>query len=48
VDAIISDPPYCDNVAYAELADFFYVWLRLGLKDTYPCFNLYSALLYQG
>jgi len=39
VDAIISDPPYCDNVAYAELADFFYVWLRLGLKDTYSWFE---------
>jgi putative DNA methylase len=39
VDAIISDPPYCDNVAYSELADFFYVWLRLGLKETYPWFE---------
>ena len=36
VDAVITDPPYCDNVMYAELADFFYVWLRLGLKDRYP------------
>ncbi len=39
VDAIISDPPYCDNVAYAELADFFYVWLQLGLRGTYPWFE---------
>jgi len=39
VDAVITDPPYCDNVAYAELADFFYVWLRLGLKETYPWFE---------
>jgi adenine-specific DNA methylase len=38
VDAVITDPPYCDNVAYAELADFFYVWLRLGLNDAYPWF----------
>jgi adenine-specific DNA methylase len=39
VDAVITDPPYFDNVQYSELADFFYVWLRLGLKDLYPWFN---------
>jgi adenine-specific DNA methylase len=39
VDAVITDPPYFDNVMYSELADFFYVWLRLGLKDRYPCFE---------
>ncbi len=38
VDAVITDPPYLDNVQYSELADFFYVWLRLGLKDQYRCF----------
>jgi putative DNA methylase len=38
VDAVITDPPYSDNVQYAELSDFFYVWLRLGLKDIYSCF----------
>jgi len=38
VDAVITDPPYFDNVQYSELADFFYVWLRLALKDTYPWF----------
>jgi len=36
VDAVISDPPYYSNVMYAELSDFFYVWLRLGLKERYP------------
>jgi adenine-specific DNA methylase len=36
VDAVITDPPYYSNVMYAELSDFFYVWLRLGLKDHYP------------
>ncbi len=36
VDAVITDPPYYSNVMYAELSDFFYVWLRLGLKDRYP------------
>ena len=28
VDAIVMDPPYYDNVMYAELSDFFYVWLK--------------------
>ncbi len=37
-DAVITDPPYSDNVNYSELADFFYVWLRLALKDRYPEF----------
>lgn len=36
-DAVITDPPYYGNVQYAELSDFFYVWLRLGLPD-YPEF----------
>ncbi|MCC7203045.1 MAG: DUF1156 domain-containing protein [Nitrospirae bacterium] len=35
---IITDPPYADNVNYSELADFFYVWLRLILAKTYPHF----------
>ncbi|RLC48365.1 MAG: hypothetical protein DRH70_01175 [Candidatus Coatesbacteria bacterium] len=39
VDAVITDPPYLDNVQYSELADFFYVWLRLALKDSYACFR---------
>ena len=39
VDAIITDPPYYDNVMYSELADFFFVWLRLALKDKYPWFR---------
>ncbi len=38
VDFVITDPPYADNVNYAELADFFYVWLRLILKDKYAAF----------
>lgn len=29
VDAVITDPPYFDNVMYSELADFYYVWLRV-------------------
>jgi len=38
VDFVITDPPYSDNVNYAELAEFYYVWLRLGLKSTYSAF----------
>jgi len=39
IDAVITDPPYYDNVEYSEVADFFYVWLRLGLKDKYKEFQ---------
>ena len=35
---VVTDPPYVGNVNYAELADFFYVWLRLALKERYPQF----------
>ena len=35
---VITDPPYVGNVNYAELSDFFYVWLRLALKERYPYF----------
>jgi adenine-specific DNA methylase len=40
VDAVITDPPYSDNVQYGELSDFFYVWQRLALKGEYPEFSL--------
>ncbi|MBC8418194.1 MAG: DUF1156 domain-containing protein, partial [Desulfobacterales bacterium] len=39
VDFVITDPPYAGNVNYAELADFFYVWLRLVLAKSYPAFS---------
>jgi adenine-specific DNA methylase len=39
VDAVITDPPYSDNVQYAELSDFFYVWQRLALRESYPEFQ---------
>lgn len=39
VTHVVTDPPYVGNVNYAELSDFFYVWLRLALKDTYPAFG---------
>ena len=35
---ISTDPPYYDNVPYADLSDFFYVWLRKGLASTYQWF----------
>ena len=35
--AIVStDPPYYDNIGYADLSDFFYVWLRRSLKSVFP------------
>jgi len=35
-DIIFIDPPYYDNVQYAELSDFFYVWYKLILRDIFP------------
>jgi putative DNA methylase len=35
-DAVITDPPYYDNVDYAKLADFFYVWLKRTIGHLYP------------
>ena len=37
------DPPYYDNIGYADLSDFFYVWLRRSLKSTFP--NLFATLV---
>lgn len=39
---ISTDPPYYDNIGYADLSDFFYVWLRRSLKPIYP--NLFGTL----
>jgi adenine-specific DNA methylase len=36
VDAVITDPPYYYSIPYADLSDFFYVWLRRMLCDFYP------------
>ena len=36
VDSIVMDPPYYDNVMYAELSDFFYVWLKRTAGMLYP------------
>ncbi len=35
--AVVStDPPYYDNIGYADLSDFFYIWLRRALKPVFP------------
>ena len=39
---VSTDPPYYDNIGYADLSDFFYVWLRRILRPVYP--NLYATL----
>ncbi|HTQ55554.1 MAG TPA: DUF1156 domain-containing protein [Bryobacteraceae bacterium] len=36
VDCVVMDPPYYDNVMYAELSDFFYVWLKRTAGMLYP------------
>lgn len=35
-DAVITDPPYYDNVSYSNLSDFFYVWLKRSIGHLYP------------
>ena len=39
---ISTDPPYYDNIAYADLSDFFYIWLRRALKPVFP--ELFTTL----
>jgi putative DNA methylase len=39
---VSTDPPYYDNIGYADLSDFFYVWLRKSLKPIFP--GLYATL----
>lgn len=38
-DAVITDPPYYDNVIYSELSDYFYVWQKVLLESEYDCFK---------
>lgn len=35
-DAVITDPPYYDNITYADLSDYFYVWLKLSAGHLHP------------
>ena len=39
---VSTDPPYYDNVGYADLSDFFYIWLRRSLRSVFP--NLFATL----
>ena len=39
---ISTDPPYFDNISYADLSDFFYVWLRHSLRSVFP--DLFATL----
>jgi putative DNA methylase len=39
---VSTDPPYYDNICYADLSDFFYVWLRRSLKAVFP--ELFATL----
>lgn len=44
VESIVStDPPYYDNVGYADLSDFFYIWLRRPLQSVFP--EVFATLL---
>ncbi|WP_320674005.1 DUF1156 domain-containing protein [Prochlorococcus sp. MIT 1341] len=40
---VSTDPPYYDNIGYADLSDFFYVWLRQSLRTLHP--NLFATLV---
>jgi putative DNA methylase len=40
---VATDPPYYDNIGYADLSDFFYVWLRRSIGSVYP--DLFSTVL---
>ena len=40
---VSTDPPYYDNIGYADLSDFFYLWIRKTLKDVYP--KLFRTML---
>ena len=43
-DKVVStDPPYYDNIGYADLSDFFFVWLRRSLKSVFP--DLFATLV---
>ena len=41
---VSTDPPYYDNIGYADLSDFFYVWLRRSLAPVFP--DLFATLAF--
>ena len=40
---ISTDPPYYDNIGYADLSDYFYIWMRRTLKNIYP--NVFNTIM---
>ena len=40
---VSTDPPYFDNICYADLSDFFYVWLRRSLRSVFP--DLFATMM---
>lgn len=43
IDKVVStDPPYYDNISYADLSDYFYIWMRRSLRDIYP--DIFSTI----
>lgn len=40
---VSTDPPYYDNIGYADLSDYFYIWMRNSLREIYP--ELFSTML---
>lgn len=40
---VSTDPPYYDNIGYADLSDFFYIWMRRTLRNVYP--DLFKTML---
>ncbi len=40
---ISTDPPYYDNINYSELADYFYIWMRQSLKNSFP--SLFQSMM---
>lgn len=40
---ISTDPPYYDNIGYADLSDFFYVWLRFNMREVFP--GIFTTIL---
>ncbi len=43
IDAVVTDPPYYDNISYADLSDFYYVWQKRVLAGVYP--DLYATTI---
>lgn len=43
IRVLSTDPPYYDNIGYADLSDFFYVWMRRMLRDVFP--DIFGTML---